>query len=250
MMMPTVAVLLCAAAVSSAANPHRCMEEQESCSTEAMPAVPRTIGESMLQTASGAEAGRSATGSPPLRGQVNEVENELSSLEQRVATLEAQVGMVAPGDVELAPPPATPSPTPMVTEAVPEDIPEEAVLAQRKRKHSRDIEPAPSKAEDDDSWLYANGKEELALLEEARGRFKSKAKTDASLKNRVFEAERRSATLRSKILALENAVAGGKASAASEQASGSDLKHRLMSLADELDDLRTRTTTLEHTVMG
>jgi type IV secretory pathway VirB10-like protein len=207
------------------------------------------------------------TGSLPLKSRAETIENELSSLEQRVNALESTVGTAVPGEMPIAVAPAPPPP-PAAEEAVPaapEEAPppEEAVLTQSRKRHgegyllkkaakaahNKAATVDTSKSVEDDSWLYAEGggREDLALLEGAKRGSRRKA---GSLKDRVAYAEKRATTLRSKIIGLENAITGGNAPVGSEQVSGADLKHRMMSLEDECDDLRTRATSLEHVVMG
>lgn len=279
-------LLLPAATAVATATPEGCGDEQSCAAEEA----PRSGGSLIqTQTAAPADkpaaaahdaelgllqSGSSSAGkvSPmSLKGRTEAVEKELDSLEQRVATLEANVGNAVPGEAVIipsepapAPPPATPAPTPAV-----EEIPEEAVFAQRKkggqlsaamkskaaqaaRARKAAAAAAAESDSDDDSWLYPEGqpkgKEDLALLAERKERFRRRA---GSLKDRVIDAEKRATTLRSKTIGLENAISGGKApDSAVEPVSGADLKHRLMSLEDVCDDLRTRATSLEHAVMG
>jgi hypothetical protein len=239
----------------SATAEEACVEEDRSCGVGAALASGGAVaGSAMLQL--GKEESKEDKEShqaqnkakdAPMKGRLDTLDKEISSLMDRVATLEGEVGVsgeeiggVGGGDLALA--------TARKAPAAPAEEDEEAVLLSTATSIRKDVDD--DDGDDDGSDSGDDTADEESLLEYG-GRAASH-KT-GSIKDRMASAEAEIATLKSKVSVLENQVVGASGDSLLQKAGqrkGSNLMGRLKSLESETNMLRTQVGNLEHMVSG
>jgi hypothetical protein len=218
-----------------------------------------------------------------MKTRMETLENEISSVKQRTASLEGQVGLSPPGAGAVAASPVEEAvlefPSVLGESAVVRGAPssppssaqgEEGVAQSRPRhrlpaalaaaaaakrplgagragssKERRSAEDEDAEEEDGPMALLALGAAAASESESGTG----------SIKGRLLSSEQEVASLKSRMTGLENAVGGHAFPSLVGQdvasgASASSLKRRMESLEDEVDSLRTRATALESSVTG
>jgi hypothetical protein len=173
---------------------------------------------------------KTRTKDAPMKGRLQTVENEIGSLQARVASLEGDVGVSGGAmSADGAAPAPAPAPPPAVEEAAPEEM---VFLTHGPGRHST----------------------KASLLAEATITAEGASLRTGSIKDRIATAETDVSLLMSKVAVLENQVAGGLGSSLLQEGEGkgekSNFVARLEGLEADTKNLRKRVSILEHQVKG
>jgi hypothetical protein len=205
-----------------------------------------TAGEGRQDAAADEEKDRQKAKSAPLKLRVEGLEKEMTALKERVAAVQADVGVSGGAAGGAAEEPALLGKSPRT-----------ATSARRSEGDQEKEEEEDSDAEGEDSLLQSSKGNRAQLTDSKVNRTDTE---DDSIKGRVMALEADMAQVKSDISVLENQVigkasllqaAGGRGSGSgSESGSGSSLKSRVVALEDTADACRSRVNTLEHEVSG